>query len=255
MSNVGIHSCAGVLFDVDGTLVDDDLHLAKHNHVLNILIVERGLTKLTVTEAEWAQIGGLSDQAAYCYIKRKAEAHGLSDFPDCITYLNAANRYFAANIHATKPRPGARTLIETVESQGLPLGIVTNADRKETIQKLNVTKLRRHFRLFCCLEAQYRAKPQPDLYLAGIAAIKRLYGNPALQPQRIIAIEDTVTGATAALAAGCLTILWLKAGQIDQPMMPAHPRLISTDKVQDIVEILTRRQLRRQPRVPSMQIA
>jgi HAD superfamily hydrolase (TIGR01509 family) len=82
----------------------------------------------------------------------------------------------------------------------LPKSIGTNGPRARALLALEVTGLKKHFgdRL-TTFEDVERGKPEPDVYL--LAAQRA-----GFQPEACIVVEDSLTGVTAAVAAGCYTL-------------------------------------------------
>lgn len=205
-----LHTQSGSLrvaiFDVDGTLVTDTIHRDKHNFILG-QVVHR--PDLMLTPEEWNSLSGLADEDAYQYISDKAarRSRGLDPFLPQSTYLSIARRYINTHIGHVRSRPGAHDIIHAAEALGLLLGVATNANWSETDQKLTATGLLKHFRFFSCLDGVLAPKPAPDLYLYGMRTASSLLGND-LTPSHVIAFEDTETGATAAMSAGCRVVLW-----------------------------------------------
>ena len=189
----GPHSLSGsirvAVFDVDGTLVTDNIHRDKHNFILGHVCHR---PDLMLSPQEWNCIRGLSDEDAYCYIANKVgrQSHHLTGFLSESTYLGIARRYMNMNLDRLPIREGVQDIIVAAETLGLLLGVATNADWPETNQKLNATGLYRHFRFFSCLDGMIAPKPAPDLYIYSIRAASGLLG-AALDPSSVLALEDT----------------------------------------------------------------
>ncbi|MEQ1520634.1 MAG: HAD family phosphatase [Aestuariivirga sp.] len=96
-----------------------------------------------------------------------------------------------------KPVPGVLSMLQNL---ALPISIGTNGPRDRALEALRLTGLSPFFgdRL-TTYEDVKNPKPAPDVYLL---AAKRAGFNPA----HCLVVEDSVTGATAALAAGCKVI-------------------------------------------------
>jgi HAD superfamily hydrolase (TIGR01509 family) len=104
--------------------------------------------------------------------------------------LNRYRRYL-------KPVPG---VIPMLHKLALPRSIGTNGPRDRAMEALRMTGLEPFFgdRLTTYEDVQ-NGKPAPDIYLL---AAKRA----GFKPARCLVVEDSVTGATSALAAGCKVI-------------------------------------------------
>ena len=93
------------------------------------------------------------------------------------------------------PRPGALALVEAVRAAGLPVGLASNSARAFVERVLSVAGLLDgHFDVVVTADDVENPKPAPDLYVAACAAL-------GVEPQRAAALEDSATGAAAAVAA------------------------------------------------------
>ncbi|MBS7806548.1 HAD family phosphatase [Variovorax sp. PCZ-1] len=83
------------------------------------------------------------------------------------------------------------------KSYGEKIACASGADRGKVVLQLTKTKLLHFFegRIFSGVEMP-KSKPAPDVYLAAAAAL-------GVDPKRCAVIEDSTTGATAGVAAGC----------------------------------------------------
>ncbi|MGE0825728.1 MAG: HAD family hydrolase [Candidatus Binatia bacterium] len=232
-------SLRAVIFDVDGTLVTDSLHLEKHNFVMTQVLQK---PQLSFTATEWHSLRGLTDEDTYRYIVRKAATYDV-DLVQCLperSYLAAARSYFDEHLHRVEVREGARAVIAVAEQLGLLLGVATNADWSETDKKLSVTGLKRHFGFFSVLGGVVAPKPAPDLYLQGIRAVRDCLGGE-LAPSQVMAIEDTVVGARAAQRAGCRVVLWpLEGNEQAETQSSLDPEaVLIADSVDDCISYLS----------------
>jgi HAD superfamily hydrolase (TIGR01509 family) len=91
--------------------------------------------------------------------------------------------------------PGAADLLTALSSAGRNLYLVTSGSKASVDLALKVTGLGRHFQGVVTSSDVARGKPAPDLYLEAL----RRFG---LEAGECVAIEDAVSGAEAARAAG-----------------------------------------------------
>jgi HAD superfamily hydrolase (TIGR01509 family) len=177
-----VTSYAAVLWDLDGTIVDTEpLWMAAEHE----LAAEHGATW---TDEDALQLVGNSLIASGEYIKDKLGLDMSAE--DVVAYL--VERLAAALRKEVDWRPGARELIEALDAAGVPQALVTMsyASIAEPIAAVLP------FGAVVTGDAVSRPKPFPDPYL--LAAEKL-----GVDPSRCLAIEDSVTGATSANAAGC----------------------------------------------------
>jgi HAD superfamily hydrolase (TIGR01509 family) len=90
-------------------------------------------------------------------------------------------------------RPGAREWLAFVAGLGIPLAVATSSGPRLMNERLG--DLQSHFAAVVTRADVARGKPFPDLYLE---AARRL----GVPPTECLALEDSPTGARAALAAG-----------------------------------------------------
>jgi HAD superfamily hydrolase (TIGR01509 family) len=90
-----------------------------------------------------------------------------------------------------------RNVADALERIALPKSIGTNGPRHRALEALRIVKIDHHFgERLTTFEDVVNGKPAPDIYLL---AAKRA-GFPTGD---CLVVEDSVTGATAAVAAGC----------------------------------------------------
>ncbi|MBB5938834.1 HAD family hydrolase [Streptomyces zagrosensis] len=175
----------GVLLDMDGTLVDTEgvwwtaeaAIFAELGHVLD----EAHRTVV---------VGGPMSRSASYLIEATGADIALDEL---ITLLNTR---FTELIGSTVPLlPGARGLLTELAAHGVPTALVS-ASHRRVIDRVLVSLGAENFALTVAGDEVERTKPHPDPYLLAAAGL-------GADPQRCVVIEDTVTGVTAAEAAGC----------------------------------------------------
>lgn len=176
---------AAVLWDLDGTIVDTEpLWMAAEHE----LAAEHG--KIW-TEEDALQLVGNSLIASGEYIRDKLETDMTAE--EIVEYL--VHRLASSLRDHIEWRPGARELIAALDEAGVPQALVTMSYAEIAAPIAAALP----FGAVVTGDAVDRPKPFPDPYL--LAAEK--LGVDAAQ---CLAIEDSVTGATSANAAGCRVI-------------------------------------------------
>jgi HAD superfamily hydrolase (TIGR01509 family) len=115
------------------------------------------------------------------------------------------NTYYAELVRdgAIPLRPGVLALMQACRERDLAMGITTTTSRANVEALLTVhlgASWRDWFAVVVCGEDVERKKPDPAVYVRAVAAL-------GLSPHRVLAIEDSPDGATAASAAGVPVIV------------------------------------------------
>ena len=177
-----------VLFDMDGTLVDSeklwDISLAA-------LYKELGGT--LSQDVRVSMVGGSAEDT----IRTVYTDLGLEQDPSAMADSDRwLHDYTAQLFDGGLPWcDGARELLEALAAEGTPMALVTNTQRALTDRALNSIG-HHYFSATVCRDEVPRGKPAPDAYQRAAALL-------GLQPDSCLAIEDSVTGTTAAEDAGC----------------------------------------------------
>jgi len=176
-----------VIFDCDGVLIDsENISMA----VDMALLAQHGID-LTETEM-YRRFVGPTFEDMVAELERE---HGKTLPPD----LSARKDGMMRELYRRdlKPVPGVLPMLQNL---ALPKSIGTNGPRDRALEALRLTGLAPFFgdRL-TTYEDVKNPKPAPDVYQL---AARRAGFNPA----HCLVVEDSVTGATAALAAGCRVI-------------------------------------------------
>lgn len=95
---------------------------------------------------------------------------------------------------------GARELIELLRLAGVPIGLVSNSPRRFIERSHEVAATGSPFDAVVSGHEVAEAKPAPDAYLQGCREL-------GVEPgKRVVALEDSPSGVTAAVAAGLFVI-------------------------------------------------
>jgi beta-phosphoglucomutase len=177
----------GVLFDMDGVLVDSEKFICK---AAIEMFREKGHL---VNEGDFQPFVGMGENR---YIGGVAEKYNLK-----LDIAEAKARTYQIYETITNgqlnPLPGALELINTCRRKGLRLALATSADQIKMEVNLNAIGLSvKSFQsAINGLEVE-RKKPFPDIYI-------KASGNLGLRPEECLVVEDAVSGVKAAKAAGC----------------------------------------------------
>ncbi|MBF0143695.1 MAG: HAD-IA family hydrolase [Magnetococcales bacterium] len=188
--------CRGVMFDLDGTLVDSSQDLWRAlNHVLD---------KYGFSTLAHDQVKDLVGRGARSLIARGfwgAEAVAPKDDPR----FEAAVDDFLVHYHAhiadhSRPYPGVRKTLELLGTRGLRLAVATNKPAYLTTRLLDLLDLSRHFDPIVSGDTFPRLKPDP-------LPLLEILGGWGIPPSLGVMVGDSETDAEAAHAAGSPLIL------------------------------------------------
>ena len=184
---------AGVLFDFNGVLVDDEhLHFEGFNAVLAPL-------GIALTQRDYDDVYlGFDDRGVF---EAALRAHGRAPDAEQVRGLIAAKARVYAARAATELRvfDGAAALLREAAARA-PVVIVSGALRAEIEGALAVMGAGAAVRAIVAAEDVSACKPDPEGYLAGLALLRSWGGT--VEPSRCVAIEDSTAGVAAARAAG-----------------------------------------------------
>jgi len=123
-----------------------------------------------------------------------------------------------ADIAEQELRPGVRAVLEGAGPAGLRLALATSSDRAWVTRWMEQHGLADLFEVMATRDDVRRVKPDPELYSL---AARRL----GLRPEECLAVEDSLNGATAAVAAGMQVVVVPNDVTRTQPFPPMWPRL------------------------------
>jgi HAD superfamily hydrolase (TIGR01509 family) len=197
-----------VLWDMDGTLVDSEKLWTVG---LEELMVRYG-TVLS-DHARESMIGSNMRRSTLILL---AEA-GIEPTDDAIAYAEDwLNQRMAVLMRGPLPwRPGARAALRSVRDAGVRTALVTSTERALTEVALDSIGRELFDVTVCGDEVDGENKPLPRPY----ALAADLLG---VDPADCVAVEDSVTGVTSAVAAGC-TVLVVPA---EAPVPPGERRVL-----------------------------
>jgi HAD superfamily hydrolase (TIGR01509 family) len=181
---------AGVIFDMDGTLLDTEL-------VFKEVVFDVSRT-LGFTMSEGVHLGmvGVSHEAANALL---VETYGAS-FPYEI-FAEECRRMMRGRMDGTIPvKPGVTELLAELTERGTPMAVATSSRAIHALSHLGSAGLLDIFQAVVTRDDVANPKPHPEPYLT---AARRLGLNPAT----CLAIEDSHTGVRSAHGAGMTTIM------------------------------------------------
>lgn len=177
-----------VLLDMDGLCLDSERALLACWRQANEEL------RLGLDDALWLSMVGVHEAACRDLLHARlpsAQADAL---------IGRANALYDARVAAGLPlKPGLPALLDWLDAQRLPRALVTSTLRDTAELKLRAAGLRQRFDAVVTGSDVAAFKPAPDGYLRAARAL-------GVDPQRCVAIEDSVPGVRAAMAAGCVAV-------------------------------------------------
>jgi HAD superfamily hydrolase (TIGR01509 family) len=178
-----------VAFDLDGLMFDTESLFFR---VASEMLSARG--KIFTREIMAAMIGR---QAAIAYPAMKVMA-GLEESTDALL-AEARERFFALIDSAVHTTPGLFSLLDHLETLGLPRAVCTSSRRAYAERLLGNHGLADHFAFLLCAEDVTRSKPDPEIYQTAAARF-------GIDPSELMVLEDSPAGLSAAKASGSFAV-------------------------------------------------
>ncbi len=187
-----------ILFDCDGVLVDTEFTAGQ---VMVEAMKKRGIT----IELEYFlhHFSGTTFSAILdVYLGNSLQGNEKDDF------INKLEQKVVANVDTIQ---GVKEMLQSIT---IPMSIVSNSAIWQVKEEIEQTKIDHYFtgHIFSS-ELVENPKPAPDVYNL---AVEKL----GLEKTEVLVIEDSITGATAALAAGLQVIGFAGASHI----LPGHKK-------------------------------
>jgi beta-phosphoglucomutase family hydrolase len=175
----------GVVFDMDGTLMDNmDFH---HQAWLDFLAGY----DIHITEAEFQEknVGIITEIVPKFFARTlsREEIITLGKEKEAV-YRNLYRDHIVA-------LPGLETFLQALQKAKISIALATAADQGNIDYTLEALGIRHYFTAITGSEEVTYGKPHPDVYLKSAAKLQ-------LPPGQCVAFEDTPSGIRSAQAAG-----------------------------------------------------
>jgi len=177
---------SGVLFDMDGTLVDST----------------------AVVEAAWTGFGRRHDIDPRTILAFSHGRQTIDTVRHFLPDLAAAEQHrivdemIAAevdNVDGILEVPGAAAFVSRLVDAGVPVALVTSAPRDLAVNRMRAAGVHVPEALVASEDVDH-GKPHPDGYLRGAALL-------GVDPAECVAFEDAPAGLEAAIASGATTVV------------------------------------------------
>lgn len=191
MSALAAVAIRGVLFDLDGTLIDSAPDLGA---AVNMMRMKRGLPAMP-----YAALRPHASHGA-----RGLVGAGFNVTPENGEFVALRDEFLAQYATAlcvqTAVFPDVPALLDALDAADLPWGIVTNKATRFTLPLLDALGLSSRPRCIVCGDTVGRAKPFPDPLFA---AAERL----GIPPRDCVYVGDAERDVQAGIAAGMATVV------------------------------------------------
>jgi beta-phosphoglucomutase len=179
-------SVRGVVFDLDGTMVDN---MAFHVEAFSVFAERHALPPLDL--AMRARFDGKRNRDIFPLLFGRALAEEeLKRFSD-----EKEGLYREISRGRLAPLPGLVRLLDALDSRGIPVAIATSAPGPNVPHTLGEIGLLQRIRHVARSDQVARGKPAPDVFLAAADLMQVAAGD-------CVAFEDAPLGIVAARAAG-----------------------------------------------------
>ena len=200
-------AAGGVLFDMDGVLVDS---YGAHLESWRALAAEEGLP--FDREALTRMFGRTShEMIGELWPDRAADSQRLSRRKEAI-YRTLVERSFPA-------MPGAAELVAALDEAGYALALASSGPPENVELALERLGVRERFDAVVTGRDVELGKPDPQVFLL---AARRL----GLPPERCVVVEDAPVGVEAAHAAGMTAVVLLSTGRRREDFAGCRPELV-----------------------------
>ena len=180
-----------IIFDMDGVIVDS---IRRHYEIWSKVLKEYDVE---LTYEQWRPFIGVDGET---FIKKLCETRGLKlDYDSIVqTKREKIGDLYDKGIILFD---GARELLSELKAGGYKIGLASSEWRENVMRILKKFSIDEFFTVILGKEDIKRRKPAPDVY---IKAAKMLEADPA----KCIVLEDSLSGLTAAKAAGmrCIAV-------------------------------------------------
>ncbi|WP_366523099.1 HAD family phosphatase [uncultured Tateyamaria sp.] len=209
------------LFDMDGLILDSE---RVYGAVARDILVPHGFAAQAV-DAHFLTLVGVSGDAA----RQRLESFLGPEF-DLAGFNVAWHAEVSRRVAQTVPlRPTVRDSLERLAGQGARMAVVTSTNGDTARQHLDKAGLLRHFEAVVGGNEVPARKPDPAPYLQAATAL-------AVDPTRCAAFEDSDSGITAAVRAGCIAVQVPDLRPADTPL-PSLGQRVAPDLWAAIEEV------------------
>ncbi|CAB1013721.1 HAD family phosphatase [Corynebacterium diphtheriae] len=181
----------GILWDMDGTLVDSEGIWAQATFAMS---TEMG-RRLTAAQQRETVGSSFNFTVSLC-----ASNAGIELDSEAKNYWQSfMSQYVTEKFDSSLlPNPGIKEVLDSCRNAEIPMAIATNTIRSIANHSIGAVGIE-YFKATVCGDEVANPKPAPDVYLKGAQAL-------GVPPEGCIVFEDSKSGMLGGLAAGCIVI-------------------------------------------------
>lgn len=181
-----------VIFDLDGTLVDN---MPWHSRAFDAFVARYRLPAMDLAMRQ------RTDGKRNREILPMLFGRDLSDHEVAVLEEEKEGLYREASRGQLRPLNGLTALLDRLASRGIPTAVATSAPKKNVAHTLAEIGLDGRFAVIARGDQVEHGKPAPDVFLHAARLLD-------VDPAACLAFEDAPLGVTAALAAGmrCIAV-------------------------------------------------
>ncbi len=194
----------GVIFDMDGLMLDTEKLLAKY---WMQAAREAGFPM------EMEHVLGIRSLAAI-FAKPKLQAIFGDDFN--YEAIRARRRELTAahlETYGIEKKKGLDELLTFLKENKIKIAVATATDRERADSYLKQAGVHSYFDGFVCGDMVHRGKPDPEIYQSASKVL-------GLLPSECLALEDSPNGIRSAYAAGCKAVMVPDLSQPEEEILP-----------------------------------
>ena len=177
--------CKALICDMDGTLIDSEILWRKAEQVwmlnLGIPVAEARVLQKDYLGASVEDVIAILKQH---YPLEASVSELIIDLEDRVCIL----------LEHVQALDGVAALLNEAQQQGIALALYTNSSKRIMNASLATQTWTKYFSHMLCADDVNQAKPHPEGYLKAAQAL-------GVSPQDCLVLEDSPTGANAAIAA------------------------------------------------------
>lgn len=223
----GILVIKGVIFDMDGVIIDSE-----PMHYKVFMQYSKEILGLEIKSEEYNTFIGTTNTYIFNALKEKYNLK--RETAEMVKeYEQKIEEFLLAAQDDIKPLDGVDVLAKRLHADKFKLAVASSSAKQRIDIVVDMFKLREYFAAIISGEAIKRSKPAPDIFLF---AAKNL----GLLPEECVVIEDSTNGVAAAKAAGMKCIGYNNPSSVNQDISRADLIIDRFAELNNHLELITK---------------